>query len=89
VFGTRPITEQQLAAIPSERVTDFELQGITYKKAWVGSSLVIVKPSKAGTVNPKTGLEMLQLRPDLHKHLSKGNDLPARPLSPIPAKKNK
>jgi hypothetical protein len=85
-LGTRPITEPQLAAIPSSNVTDVNIGGLTYKKAWFGSSVMIVKPSEVKVRSPKTGIEKLQLHPDLHLRLSKGSDLPPKVLSTIPGK---
>lgn len=69
VVGSGPVTLDKLKHIDPKDVEEIVIEGKKFQKAWVGSNVVVVPhdPTKSPPVKPKTGLEKLNVHPDLHK----------------------
>lgn len=85
-FGSQPITERDLGAIPTDNVADIKVGSETYKRAWLGSSAVIVKPTGRRVSEPKTGVEKLELRPAIEERVRTGTGIQAMTLKSISGK---
>jgi hypothetical protein len=89
-IGSHPITESQLASIPADKVGDVHIDGHDFKGAWVGASLVIVKPAADTAVTPvppKNGIDRFQLNPEEHHRFTRGGAGPSRTIHNVPGRK--
>jgi hypothetical protein len=87
-FGPRPLTERHPSSIPSNLVTDLKVGETTYRRGWVGSSMVLSKPDPK-TPPPKgspSTIDKFGLKPNVASRLKVGGELRATRLPALPTK---
>lgn len=84
-IGCRPLNDRHLKAIPVDGVGEILIGKDQVKTAWVGSSVVIVRPTreKGGDMSVPV-LNRLELDPKQKEKLKLGNDLPPTQIPPPP-----